>query len=177
MSYNPNIPLATDQLSVSQGQILGNFQALGIIVDGLLNLPPQGSLPASTGFNQIFAFISSFTGNEEVYIQQSSTGLNIPITASDQIANGWSYLPSGVLLKWGSSGVGGIGAFIPVAWGPTYTANPWVVLASAASTTFIGVVNAYNPTPAGFTANGSGISGPASVPFQFLIIGPGPGEP
>lgn len=173
MAYDPNIPLATDQLSVSQGQILANFQALGVIVDGLLNLPPQGSLPASTGFNQIFAFISSFTGNEEVYIQQSSTGLNIPITASDQIANGWSYLASGVLLKWGSFAVGGIGLSVPVAFGPTYTANPWLVLATATPTTFLGTVNAYNPTPSGFTANGT----PPSTPFTFLIIGPGPGEP
>jgi hypothetical protein len=52
MSYTPNIPQPTDQLSVSQGQMLGNFVALGAI-GGNSNFG-SASINGSAGFNFLF---------------------------------------------------------------------------------------------------------------------------
>lgn len=102
MVFQPNIPQATDQISQSQADILGNFQALDPLINGLINLPAQGANPAPTGNNIIFAKAYANTaGKIEVFIQNQAGTTNIPITATFPSGNaGWTYLPSGVLMCW-----------------------------------------------------------------------------
>jgi hypothetical protein len=92
MAFVYNIPQPTDRLSVSQGQILGNFQALGAIagntnaasasintnpgsgfnwvyLSGQTNIPPTGSsIPA--GEIALYSALSPITGINEAYISK-----------------------------------------------------------------------------------------------------------
>src|SRR5579872_4502392 len=98
MPYIYNIPQPNDQLSVSQGQILGNFTALGAIGG---NGSANSNALAGVGFNFIFfpasvaapAFAApnvilwnqnyATTGNNELWVRSTSGGAAIPITATN----------------------------------------------------------------------------------------------
>lgn len=119
MAYLSNIPQPTDQLSVSQPQILANFTAIGTILDpdtGTVNFVKQladPTLPANAiGLYSkdlpgapIAALPDVPEGGPEIYVNRTDgvNNFHIPITASFCNANGYAYLPSGVLLKWGTS--------------------------------------------------------------------------
>ena len=133
MAYNPNIPLATDQLSQSQSDIEGNFQAIQTLIDvnhvdfsdgadmgkhWVINLPVQTGLPGSqfaageVGLYNQLPTAQPTTGVNELWINKQNSGgvVQIPLTASilstngspASFSNGWTYLPSGILLKWGN---------------------------------------------------------------------------
>lgn len=127
MAYLYNIPQATDQISLSQGQILGNFTALGVIggnatagssmLDATIGfkwiqLTLQAAIPpAGSGFIAgnigLYTALSPNSGRNELYINLS-TGAQVPATAAIVSAagpgfNGWTYLPSGVKMVWGYS--------------------------------------------------------------------------
>jgi hypothetical protein len=134
MAYQPNIPLATDQLSQSQSDLQGNFQAIKALVDvnhvdftdGVdmgkhkwINFPVQTGLPGSSfaagevGLYNQLPTANPLTTVNELWINKQTTGgaVQIPLTASvlsynpspSSLSSGWSYLPSGILLKWGQS--------------------------------------------------------------------------
>lgn len=104
MAYNPDIPNAGDSISVSQGQIKENFQALASLFDGgvqnFVILPQQGSAP-STGAQELalYAKSSATTGTTELFMRRPSDGTETEFTAS---GSSWTRLPSGILLKWGT---------------------------------------------------------------------------
>lgn len=119
--YNPLIPQPTDQLSISQGDLLDNFQALQALIDvnhvdfasgdegkhKWVTFPVQVAAPAFAPgevglYNKLPAAPFPLTGVDELFIQKSN-GTNIPMTASQQATPGWTYLPSGILLKWGNA--------------------------------------------------------------------------
>lgn len=119
MAYQANIPQPTDQLSKSQGDILGNFQALQTLIDvnhvdfssadqgkhKWVTFPIQALAPAFAAteiglYNKVPAAPFPLTTVGELFIQKS-TGANIPMTASVQSSvDGWTYLPSGIILQW-----------------------------------------------------------------------------
>lgn len=120
MAYQPNIPLPTDRLRVSQGDLNGNFQTsaggIGTMLNpnqGYIQFPLQVGVPTPTGSQPgIYGLTPALTGVEELYLQKNNNGpafYQVPFTAStlsnvapsNNIA-GWTYLPSGILLKWGS---------------------------------------------------------------------------
>ena len=133
MAYIYNIPQANDQISVSQGQILGNFIALGAIAGNGSNssaalnnvagfnwlyLPPQGATPPAlsmfaAGNIGLYSAVNATTAKNELYINKTNqaTVVQIPATASILStasapgvgATGWTYLPSGILMKWGTN--------------------------------------------------------------------------
>lgn len=131
MSYNPNIPQATNQLNQSQNDILNNFQAIQTFVvvnhgdfgssdEGKhkwVTLPQQGATPpAGAGFatSEIGLYNASYalTSQYELYINKlnQATVVQVPSTASVLSANsapaqnspGWTLLPSGIVLRWGN---------------------------------------------------------------------------
>lgn len=116
MAYNPNIPQPGDKIKDSQAQILANFQALAPLIDGeiptdFLILPEQGAAP-STGANQMGVYTKqgSFSSASELFVRRESDGAELNVTQSSLGSNGWSFLPSGLLIKWGSANVTGSGA-------------------------------------------------------------------
>jgi hypothetical protein len=104
MAYNPNIPQPTDQISVSQGQILNNFQALNPFILGIFDLPPQATPPTFTagdiGLYSMIPAAAPLTGINELFVTYAD-GSSLPITAALFSNTGYAYLPSGILIKWG----------------------------------------------------------------------------
>lgn len=125
MAYLNNIPQSTDQLSLSQGQILGNFVALGALAPALnstsgLNWvqlpnqaanPPTGSAFAATDIG-LYSFNNATSTKNELYINKTNASgtVRIPSTASilGSVASpavgsdGYTYLPSGIIIQWGT---------------------------------------------------------------------------
>lgn len=123
--YNPDIPQPTDQPSQSQGQILDNFTSINEIWDvnhytfasanggkhKFLQLPIQIAAPA-TGVNEFGMYTASYTPEgggtavTNLVIKKPDTGQRIPFTASGgNEGNGYSWLASGLLMKWGISSI------------------------------------------------------------------------
>lgn len=136
MAFLYNIPQSTDQLSISQGNLLNNMGILGAIAGNatansaslnptvgfnFTNFALQSNAPA-TGANQmaLYTYTNPNTTKQELYIQRQSTAAgvpatpaSIPMTAAAVSGNrGWTYLPSGALMIWGQSAIVGGGTAI-----------------------------------------------------------------
>jgi hypothetical protein len=121
------VPVASQTLASSQPQIQQNFTVLDTSFSqnhvpyndasgyegkhALVQFNPftTGSVPAtSVGDVSLYNIIPSapypLTGVQELFLVKSDGATSIPITASVQAAEGWCYLPSGVLIKWGTTG-------------------------------------------------------------------------
>lgn len=190
MAYQNNIPQPTDQLSKSQSDILNNFAAIKTLVDinhvtfdvadqgkhKFVTMPVQGSSPATLGGElALFSRTSAFTTVPEMAFRRQTNGSVIEFTSLGAVAGtatvpGWSMLPSGILIKWGSgttSNPGGVLTVVLNAAGqPTYSA---VYAAFSNSKSLL-------PDLTGFTA----FTGTASATFQsetggvsmfFVVIG------
>ncbi len=148
MAYNKNIPQATDVKNQSQSDILGNFQAIydlinvnhaifGSVNEGkhtVVSMPVQSPAPTfSSGDNGLYSFLNATTNKNELYVhKQTASGTSeIPFTASilsntaigSITAGGWSYLPTGLLIKWGTTAAGSATVSVDVpstAGGPNF---------------------------------------------------------
>ena len=123
MAYQENIPQPTDTLQASQSDLLGNFQALKQLIDvnhgtfgsanegkhTFLTIPDFGGTPVFAGTDiGLYSNTSSLTSLEELFIRPSDGSTNIPLTAARKQETGWSYLPSGILVKWGTGNGNGL---------------------------------------------------------------------
>jgi hypothetical protein len=201
MAYNPNIPQATDVLSQSQGDLLNNFMAINtfVIVDhagfsdpnegkhNKVTFPVQNPAPTFlAGEIGLYSFLNPVTSANELYVANSaSPSVATPMTASILSTNanpgnnvsGWTYLPSGLLLKWGNVTANGNTAFLfPVAADiPVFTNVMSMQITTYAnsgldSNTFARL-SAF--TNVGFNVYGSAriTMTAASASFQYLAIG------
>lgn len=156
-SYNPNIPQPTDQISVSQGQILLNFQSLQSWLDvnhvdyasvnagkhSFVQFPVQSPVP-TTGASEVglYCQTSTYSGAPElVFSHQSGTGI-YEFTSAGLATTGWARLPSGVLYKWGTAtavGAGNTTVTFPVAANIPVFAAGYIALITPTSniTTYI----------------------------------------
>lgn len=127
MPFQANIPQATDQISVSQGDILGNFQAINTWV-GVnhvgFNLGDSGKhtwvtfqqqtgptpfVSPEVGLSNYNLALTSTSQLFVDYFDSSATKRSYPMTASilstvpapAYASVGWAYLPSGIFVKWG----------------------------------------------------------------------------
>jgi len=169
MPYQSNIPQATDILAVSQSDILNNFSTLDtwcnvdhggfnavVGIQGThlkVSNPVQGAapvFPTPRTTNGFYTLTNATTTLSETYIhkQNQAASIDIPMTASilGQVNNpavnttGWSYLPSGILLKWGTAttinGALAVNVNAGGIYGPNYTTvmNAQVTQTNIAST-------------------------------------------
>lgn len=131
MVYQSTIPQANDQLATSQSDLLNNFGAVNtylnvnhVTFNGsdqgkhvFITFPIQTVNPSITpGFTAtevgLYNFNYTVTGKNELFINKiAGTGsVQKPMTASilsnnatpAQGTTGWSYLPSGLLIMWGT---------------------------------------------------------------------------
>lgn len=150
MAYQANIPQPNNLLSQSQDDILNNFQAIQTLIgvnhanfgsadEGKhkwLSLPQQAATPpAGSAFGAtelgIYNAVNATTTKNELYVNKTNqaTVVQVPMTASILSTNsapaagttGWSYLPSGIIIKWGSANGTGNFAVDFTGLGPTYT--------------------------------------------------------
>lgn len=129
MAYNATIPAPTDQLNVSQGQIFNNFAAISTLVNvnhvdfntadqgkhKFVTFPEQVS-PPTAGATEVILYSaqSAFSSRTELIYQSAGDLINLELTAGILNSPGWSYLPSGLLLKWdtGLDATGGAQTFL-----------------------------------------------------------------
>ena len=113
-----NVPTASQTLASSQSLIQTNFSTIDTAFsvnhvpynDGsgnqgkhaFIQFPVQAMAPTPTvGDISLYNLNSSVTGLNELFIVKANATTITPMTASHQATTGWSYLPSGVLMKWG----------------------------------------------------------------------------
>ena len=120
-TYQPLKPLSTDQLSTSQGYIKNNYTAIKALIDvnhGTFTggVSPEGkhikvdivnsaTHPAVTaGDLLIYNYVNATTTLQELYVKRHGAlaTAGIPFTARAGTGTGWTYLPSGLLVKWGN---------------------------------------------------------------------------
>ena len=115
MAYTSNIPTASQRLKDSQPLIQANFNeiatALGInhgpfntVNVGkhlFLQMPIQTVAPATNTTEMGLYTKTGITTNPEMYVRRANNGTEIEFTGSLQATDGWTRLPSGILLKWG----------------------------------------------------------------------------
>ena len=122
-TYLNNIPQATDQLSVSQGQLLTNFASIDSWVDinhvdfnsadaGKHNLSQYVSQAGdpTLGASEIAVYnrVSGVTSANELFVLKGA-GAPIPITAQSGQTNGWFSTNGPLTMAWGEGSITGSG--------------------------------------------------------------------
>lgn len=126
MALNINIPQANQTLSITQPLILNNFNAINtaFAVDHVnFNDAGQGKhnkitfpvqvLPIviAVGDLALYSLLNATTTKNELNVYKANNAgyVNVPFTASIlsnsapiQDGDGWSYLPSGLIIQWGN---------------------------------------------------------------------------
>jgi len=118
MPYTSDIPKATDNPSASQPLIKDNFAAINDVV-GVnhvpFNEPNEGKHTAIVMVEQdvapvtlikevgVYPKLSTLTNILELFFRRQASGVEIEFTSSLGAVNGWTRLPSGILIKWGTS--------------------------------------------------------------------------
>ena len=128
ITYNQNTPLASQSIASTQPLINQNFvgintwtaidhEEFGSVDAGKhkkVTLIAQSPAPSFTGTELgVYNFVNPTTTKNELYVTKYNNNVltDIPITASSfnnapgGQTNGYSYLPSGLILKWGLQNV------------------------------------------------------------------------
>jgi len=194
--YNPNIPQPTDSPSVSQNQILLNWGAIKTLIDvdhvdfaasgagkhNKITFPVQSPAPTFTGGDLgLYSFLSPVTAVNELYLstvaakQVAMSASILSTNAAPSGVAGWSYLPSGILLKWGIAAANGTSVItLPVSGTIPVFAGVSSVLVTgispAASDQFAYLVT-FTPTQITVYGSARTTNTAAAVSFQYLAIG------
>lgn len=192
MAYNSSIPQATDIPATSQADLLANFQAIKQLIDvnhatfshanegkhNLVSFPVQAALPTTAvGEVALFSRTSAFSGIPELCVRFENNGAVSEFTSGLAATNGWTRLPSGILLKWGIGVANGDSTVtFPVAPTiPAFTAlyNVQLTVIGAAAGDLDEYVRIKALTPLNFTCYGSKrtTTGAHLVGFGYLALG------
>lgn len=121
MAYKNNIPQPGDRLASSQNDILNNFAEIDTLLEvdhvefGNANqgkhnhttLVAQGADPVTLG-NEVSLFTKNGTdGNPQLYWRAHSSGIAQEMTYKNTANPGYTVLPSGIIMHYGSSSFAG----------------------------------------------------------------------
>ena len=119
MTYNANIPQASDLISQSQGQLLTNFSqantAFGVDHTAFDVVTNQGKHKKSTyveqaadpatAANEMAIYSKDVSGSTRLFYREESAGTVVQATSAfsqvTSAASGSSFLPGGIIIKWG----------------------------------------------------------------------------
>lgn len=136
MAYNPSIPQPTDIPAQSQPQLLANFQGIDTLINvnhvdfdlpdqgkhKWVSMPNQASDPATLATEvAIYGSTSSDTTDIELTFRRPTDGQVIYMTANSGTNNGWTMLPSGIMMKWGTTNATGATTINANSFGRTFT--------------------------------------------------------
>ena len=204
MAYQNNIPQPGDAKNKSQADMLGNFAAIQTLVDvnhvdfadavnqgkhNIVTLPLTLTSPSAPSFlsteQGLYNLVNSTTTTNEIYVHKQTvdSGTEVAMTASRMSStakatcvNGWSYLPSGLLIVWGNIGAtsGSSVSITPVSSSssPNFSKVFKVFLtpSDTAGTTFTcGQSTTPNDTTGNFSAFLNNPSATTSI--NYLVIG------
>jgi len=198
-TYSPNIPQPGDLPSQSQDQILQNFQTLNTAFaqDHLAyNNPAQGqhkqiTFPVGPVTGQPFTFLSGQIGLQNLNQAPTSvpdiwlsrgTAAAFPMTGftvgGTNAGNGWTYIPSGLLMAWGRSTTGA-GTSVVITYSAELTNFPGFTtvnafpqltrIAPVGGTSNFVILAAYDATT--FTVASSLATGGTNIQFTWFVIG------
>lgn len=161
MAYNANVPQGTDRISDTQQPILDNFIAIQTLIgvnhenfasvlgEGkhkFLQMPAQvPTIPTSATEVGLYAKNDPTTGSPALFFQKSNLAADSGLSFTEyentlpgaptttQAASGWTRLPSGILVKWGSDGTFSVTTTVTrtvdaATPGPNFTQRLWNVL-------------------------------------------------
>lgn len=173
MTFDPTIPQATDLLSDSQSDLLTNFNQSNIIMGvnhvNFDNSLPIGSLVANRGkhtfvslieqvanpvtaANEIALFSKDLGGISTLFMRKESNGAVIQMSGIDP-NNSQTFLPGGLILKWGLNAVATDGSTV-IAFPVAFPTACLAVMATVVTTTVNSAryVSVFNVGPAQFNA-------------------------
>jgi len=204
LAYTPNIPQATDRPSDSQSLMLANFTAIDTVnsinhvafddASGdqgkhkYISFPVQATSPLTPPFVSgevgMYSFLNAATNKNELYISKlnQATDTQIPFTASSlslvsaPAANtsGWSYLPSGLLIKWGMvTGSGIVNAVYDatVPFGAVFSVNVSPTSGTGSSNIKVNVHSSLNSKVEVKCTLHSNYTVNANVTFYYFAVG------
>lgn len=190
MAYNQNIPQPTDKLSQSQSDILNNFQAINTLITvnhatfgtanagkhNFVSLPQQGGNPG-TAAAEIALYSkadATSTGGVGLYLQRPSNGAAVSLTSANAVVNGWSMLPSGIIIQWGSSvmngGVSQLDVNLPITF-PTAILSVTATPNNTPSGNYTDIILAIQALSTTQIRAKRKTNFGTSCPFNFLAIG------
>lgn len=125
MTYTPDLPISGTTLGGTRDRIRGNFQEIAAVVDvnhvsfntlgkgkhKFLQMPNQVSAPVTLANESGFYAKQSLSPAESnLYFRGENNGTEYQLTKSDQINNatfatstGWTFLPGGLRLQYGTA--------------------------------------------------------------------------
>jgi len=158
-TYTSDLPKASQQISSTQAPINSNFQAIAELIavnhvtfntaddfgkHKWVSLPVQASAPTfDSGDTGIYNKEYATTSKNEMYIHKITNAgtADIPFSASS-LSNvtspsaggtGWTYLPSGMIIKWAQVSATAAGATLNFNSGGEYGPNFTTLLVSTAT--------------------------------------------
>ncbi len=170
MTFNPNIPQPTDDLSDSQGQILTNFSSCNTSFGvnhyafsdvtanngkhKFMQMPQQVAAPVTAG-NELALVAIDQSGETELCYRKPTNGAVIQLTGVDVVStqNGTTFLPGGMILKWGTFTYANSTSTVvtfPIAF-PNNCFSVQITVLSPPATAFIGTLR-LAPTKTSFSA-------------------------
>lgn len=202
MAWDPAKPADNDLVfnSVGSTAIRGNFEAIDAWVDvnhvgidvathgGKHNaIQIRETAAPSTTSNEIALYCidpALTTAGSELYLRRESNGVSVPMTAarfdSGTTFDGWSFLPSGILIKWGTITTAGGNRTTNFSTGasfPAFTAvyRAFLTPVSSSSTDVDVAIRLRTLTTTSFSYYGSPrtTTGAKAMTFNYLVIGKG----
>lgn len=188
MAYQNNIPQPSDRLSISQAELLNNFAAIQTLIDInhysfaspnegkhlYLQLPEHAAPTTAANEAGLYAAVGPVSTVTELVFRRESNGASIFFTEGSLVTNGWTRLPSGLLMQWGTASISDSGT-TSVSFPINFT-NPNGCLnvqasAKSTSTNEKTIVNMTSITYQGFQCRtyGSGGSQVASAIYLFAV--------
>lgn len=187
MAYNPSVPQATDLVSQSQDDILNNFTAIKTLVDinhvtfdavgegkhAFVQFPVQSPVP-TTGAGEVglYSQTSAITGNPELVFAPESAATTYEFTSATKNSTGFTMLPSGIIIKWGTGTVGAnttaVATFDAAAGVPAFTTVYNVQVTRQGTTGETGVLYYQSYTTADVTVFNTA---DAAKTFFYIAIG------
>lgn len=190
MAYNAGIPNANDIPSQSQPQLFDNFQGINTLINvnhigfdltdqgkhKWVSMPQQGSDPSTTSSEvAIYGAVDADTTLIELTFRRPTDGTIIHATAKANGADGWTMLPSGILMKWATVNLTGANTINANTFGKAFTTLFSVQLTNqtttSSSNTYVmgGTISgtSFNVYVANRTSPGT----PATANINWLVIG------
>lgn len=184
MTYDPNIPQASDLISQSQSQIQTNFSQADSIFDqdhftfddatvadrGKHRQSTYVELGAdpTTAADEIALYSKDTSGSTRLYLRQESAGTVVQMSGRDPTAgsSGETFLPGGLLLKWGN--IVSASNASTQNFSTPFPNNCYVVVVTENIASSLSTVGVNGFTTTGFTFR-TGAGG--GVPITYIAIG------
>jgi len=195
MSWDPTKPADGDLVfnSVGSTAIRGNFAAIDTAWDvnhvgigdtnegkhNAINMREVSEPTTIANEIALWAGLSSLggTSQSQLFFKREGNGSDYPITAANYNSEGFAYLPSGILLKWGSTSGSGFlaynfptGSSVP-AFSTCYRVYLQPYNASSSDSDIYVRVSSWTASQFAFYASPRTTTGAKSVTFNYLAIG------